>query len=185
MIRFLSLSASTLALIIPVAALAIPVGGLPVYRATARTPSSVPASLPRTGSAAQQPFRVPSELNAFPRTQWLDPQATWSSFRPWEWRPGPAAFLYQPVWYQTGCNANAGFAEQGFSLGTPIDASAPETNVTFGSLVDGQPSKLFGSSPSDVARVASSGDAGSAVSPLTLQYGVGATPCGSTNPFAF
>ena len=179
------LSAAALALVVPVVAHSAPVGGLPVYHPIVRTSGSMPASSSRTGSAQREPFRVPIDLNAHPRSQELDPQATWNTFRYRGWSPAFGSLFYQPVWYQAGCYANGGLAGPGASLSAPIGASAPATNFTIGSLVDGQ-QNLFGSSPSDVARVASSGSgAATPASPLTLQYSVGATPCGSTNPFGF
>ncbi len=178
------LSVAALALVVPVVARSAPVQGLPVYHPIVRTSGSMPASAPRTGSAQREPFSVPIDLNAHPRSQELDPQATWNTFRYRGWSPASGSLPYQPVWYQAGCFANGGLAP-GASLSTPIGTSAPATNFTIGSLVDGQ-QNLFGSSPSDVARVASPGSGAAApASPLTLQYSVGATPCGSTNPFGF
>ena len=186
-IRFLTiLSAAALALVVPVVALAAPVGGLPVYHPLLRTSGSMPASSSRAGPAAQEPFKVPFDLNVHPQSQELDPQTTWNPLGWRGWHPILGSLPYQPIWYQAGCYADGGLAGPGASLSTPIGTSAPATNFTIGSLADGQSSNLFGSSASDIARVASSGsDAAATSSPLTLQYGVGTTPCGSTNPFGF
>ncbi len=187
MIRYLTiLSASALALAVPVVAFAAPVGGLPVYHPVLRTSGSTPASSSRAGPGAQEPFKVPFDFNVRPQSQEFDPQTTWNPLRWRGWHPIPGSLLYQPVWYQPSCYADGTLAGPRASLSTPIGASAPATDFTIGSLAGGQSSNLFGSSPSDIARVASSAsDAAATSSPLTLQYGVGTMPCGSTNPFDF
>ena len=186
-IRFLTiLSAAAPALVVPVVAFAAPIGGLPVYHPLLRTSGSMAAPSSRAVPAAQQPFKVPFDLKVHPQSHELDPQTTW---KPLGWRglhPILGSLPYQPIWYQAGCYANGGLATPGASLSAPIGTSAPATNFTIGSLADGQSSNPFGSSASDVTRVASSGGVAAATSsPLTLQYGVGTTPCGSTNYFGF
>ena len=186
-IRFLTItSAAALALVVPIVALAAPTGGLPVHHPLVRASGSMPGPSQRMGATAQEPFKVRFDLNAHPQSQALDPQTTWNPLRWQGWHPILGSLPYRPVWYQAGCYAGGGLAGPWASLSTPIGTSAPATNFTIGSLADGQSSNLFGSSASDVARVASrSGDAAATSSPLTLQYAVGTTPCGSTNPFGF
>ena len=180
------LSAAALALVVPVVALAAPTGGLRVYHPILRTSGSMPASSSRVGTAAQEPFRVPFDLNVHPRSQEPDAQTTWAPFRWRVWHPILGSLLYRPVWYQAGCFANGGLAGPEASSSTPTGTSAPPTSFTFGSLAGNRSSTLFGSSVSDIARVASAHDAAAAASPLTLQYGVSAAaPCGSTSTFSF
>jgi hypothetical protein len=184
-IRLLTiLSAAALALLVPVVAPAAPSGGLRVYHPVLRTSGSMPVSSSRVGTGAPGPFKVPFDLNVRPRSQEPDAQTTWAPFRWQAWHPILGSLLYRPVWYQAGCFANGGLAEPQAPLSTPNGTSAP-TSFTFGSLAGHRSSTLFGSSVSDVARVASAKDAAAAASPLTLQYGVSATPCGSTNAFSF
>lgn len=184
-IRILTiLSAAALALVIPVVALAAQTGVLPVYHPLPRTSGSMPASSSRAGPAAQEPFKVRFDLNVHPQSQ--EPQTTWNAPGWRGWHPILSSLPYQPIWYRAGCYADGGLGGPAASLSAPIATSAPATNFTIGSLADGQSSNLFGSSASDIARVASSGSHAAATSsPLTLQYSVGTTPCGSTNPFVF
>ncbi len=180
------LSAAALALTVPVVAIAAPIGGLPGYHRILRTSGSMPTSSSPAGPASQAPFRVPFDLNVHPQSQERDPLTTWNTPRWRESHPILGSPLYQPVWYRAGCYADSGLAGPGASLSTPIGTSAPATSFTIGSLAGGQSPNLFGSSVSDVARVASSGSGAAATaSPLTLQYVVGTTPCGSTNSFSF
>jgi hypothetical protein len=179
------LSAAALALVGPVVALAAPTGGLRVSHPVLRTSGSMPALSSRTGSGAQEPFKVPFDLNAHPRSGELDADAASNPLRWRGWHPIPGSLLYQPVWFPGRCYANGGLAGPGAWSGTPTGTSAPPTNFTIGSLAGGK-SSIFGSSASDIARVASSGgDAAATSSPLTLQFGGVTTPCGSANPFGF
>jgi hypothetical protein len=184
-IRFLTIvSAAALTSGVPAVALAAPGGGLPVYHPSARTSGSTTSSS-RSDSSSQEPFRVHSDLNARPQTRQLDPQITWTPPRLTGWRSAPGTLLYQPAWLQTGCGFNGPLAGPGFSSSTPAGPAPAPTDFTIGSLVDGQ-QKLIGSSPSDIARVTSSGSSAEpSAGPLTLQYSVGESPCGSTNPFGF
>ncbi len=179
------LNAAALALAVPVVALAAPTGGIRVYHPVVRTSGSMPASSSRAGATVQAPFRGSFNLNVHPRSQEPDAQTTWAPYRWRGWNPIIGSLLYRPVWYQTGCFANGGLAGPEAYSSTPTGASAPPTSFTFGSLAGHRSSTLFGSSVSDIARVASAHDAAAAASPLTLQYGVSSAPCGSTSTFGF
>ncbi|MGB8909880.1 MAG: hypothetical protein WCC84_14140 [Candidatus Cybelea sp.] len=186
MIRSLTiLSAAALALVVPIVALAAPTGVMRVYHPVPRTSGSMPASSSRGGTAAQEPFRVPFDLNGHPRSQEPDAQTTWAPYRWRGWNPILGSLLYRPVWYQAGCFANGGLAGPEAYSSTPTGTSASATGFTFGSLAGNRSATLFGSSVSDIARVASANDAAATASPLTLQYDASTAPCGSTSTFSF
>ena len=95
--------------------------------------------------------------------------------------PRPGSLTYQPIWYQLGCYPSNTPLGLWNSPGTADGAYPAPSAFTIGSLVDGHGS-LFGSSASDVAKVASSGHNATGPSNLlTLQ----STPCGAANSFSF
>jgi hypothetical protein len=154
---------------------AAPPAGVPVYHPVSR---SMSAPGPRSGS--QAPFKTPFELNLHPKSQQFDPQATWSPLRWPGWHPVPGSLLYQPMWYQLGCFPVNGLSDSPASWNSPGAGLTPPEDFRIGSLVDGQ-GNPFGSSPSDVAKMAPS--AGGATGPsnlVTLQ----STPCGAANYFS-
>lgn len=178
------LSAAALALVVPVVALAAPAGGARVSHAVVRTSGSMPAASLRVGTGAQEPFKTPFHLNGHPRSQEPDAQ-TWAPFRWSEWHPILGSLQYRPVWDEAACFANGALAGPETSSSAATGTSSPAMgSFTFGSLAGHRSSTLFGSSVSDIARVASAKDAADAASPVTLQYGASA-PCGSTSTFSF
>lgn len=166
--------AVALVLILPVAAFAAP----PAY-----APASHPVYRPAPATASHgradtnEAFKAPFALNFHPQSQEFNPQPAWNPMRWHAWRPVPGSLLYAPMWYQLGCFADNGLSESPSSSAVS-GASTPPKDFTIGSLADGHGSP-FGASPSNVAKIASTGSATAPSNLLTLQ----STTCGAVNNF--
>lgn len=169
-----------LALMPPAVTLAAPPA--PVYVPANRAAAPARPVPARSSDGRSDSFKVPFDVDVRPRSLAGTMQPKFDFKMPNAPVPYPAwrgwrsnsAYWYPALLLQPACNT------------MPIGPDAPAPDVTIGSLVDGQGSSLFSSPSSYATKLASGGSSPPATSgPLTLQYGVQATPCGPSNLFYF
>ncbi len=159
----------------PVATLGAPASGLSAYRPVMVAHRPAPVSAPAERVGPRDSFKLPFDVDTGPRPLPEASRSTLFSSKPREWQSIPGY-----GWYQPACYLNNGAANPFASVTAPM--TAPATDFTIGSLVDGHSQNLFSPTASHGTGLASPGSGNAALSgPLTVQYGFQTNPCGAAS----